>query len=883
MRSKFFVLITTVILMSMVLAACQPAATAAPTAAAPTAPAPAAPTATTAPAQPTAVPPTATAVPQPTATAAPRVGGWLDQVVFTGIPACPDAVAQLQAGAVDMYPVTCSDANVLKTVKGDAKLAYNNVYGSNDQLLLNPVDYTAQGILNPFSDMKIREAMNWAVDRNYVSQEISGGLAVPKFTSLDTAFPDAARNAGLLGAIATKYAYNLDKAQSVVNDEMAKLGATKDASSKWQFKGKPVTIIGLIRTEDNRKQVGEYFANQLEKLGFTVDRQEKVRKEAAPIWQGDVKTKYTFGFYTAGWINTAIIRDEGGNFASFNSGEVQNIPVFLEYKPSDELKTTEDALLNNTFKTMDERAQLFKTALNDSMTESWWGVWVIDNLAYEPFSAKVSAASDLAAGFGNVVFPYTVRQVGQEGGSVKIAQSGVLVQAWNAIQGSNWTDDQIVESFTEDHGTIPNPYTGLMIPKLISKMDVVAKTGLPIAKTLDWVNLTFQDNIAVPDDAWADWDATNQVFISSKDRAAAAAADPKSPDAKYTQTANVSMTVTFSPDIFKTKWHDGSNLSMGDFIMGMIMTFDPGKKESKIYDQGYADSSLAVYMTHFKGVKIISTDPLVITTWDDKFNLDAENTIYTWYPSYGGNGDGDAYAYGTTAWHNLTPSIQAEADGKMAYSLDKSSSLKVDETSQVSGPTLAIQSTYLDQDATSSYIPYAPTMSKFVNADEAKARYANLQAFYKAHNNMWLGTGPYFIDKVDSTAGSITLSRFADYMFPADQFSGFSAPEIAVAAVDGPTQVKVGDDAPFTVAVTFNNNPYPSKDLDKVSYTLFASDGTIAASGDATMTAEGQYAIDITADVTGKLPEGPASLNVAVSSKTVSMPTFVTYQFVVTK
>jgi peptide/nickel transport system substrate-binding protein len=888
MRSRFFGLITIVILLSMVLAACQPAATVAPAVVAPTAtaPAPAVPTDTQAPmAQPTdtAVPPPATAVPQPTATPAPRLGGWLDQVVFTGIAACPDAVAQLQAAAVDMYPVTCSDANVLSTVKGDKNLAYNNVYGSNDQLILNPVDYTAQGILNPFSDIKIREAMNWAVDRNYVSQEIAGGLAVPKFTALDTAFPDAARNAGLLGAIATKYAYNLDKAQSVVNDEMTKLTATKDSSGKWQYKGKPVTIIGLIRTEDNRKQVGEYFANQLEKLGFTVDRQEKVRKEAAPIWQGDVKTKYTFGFYTAGWINTAIIRDEGLLFAEFNSGEVQNIPVFLEFKPSDELKTTEDALLNNTFKTMDERAQLFKTALDDSMTESWWGVWVIDNLAYEPFSTKVSAASDLAAGFGNVVFPYTVRFAGQEGGSLKIAQSGVLVQAWNPVQGSNWTDDQIVESFTEDHGTIPNPYTGLMIPKLVTKMDVVAKTGLPIAKTLDWISLNFQDNIAVPDDAWADWDATNQVFISAKDRGAAAAKDPKGPDGKYTQTANVQMTVTFSPDIFKTKWHDGSTLSMGDFIMGMIMTFDPGKKGSKIYDEGYATSSLAVFMTHFKGVKIVSTDPLTITTWDDKFNLDAENTIYNWYPSYGGNGDGDAYGYGTAAWHNLTPSIQAEADGKMAYSLDKSSSLKVDETSLVSGPTLAIESTYLDQDASSSYIPYAATMSKFVTADEAKTRYANLQAFYKAHNNMWLGTGPYFVDKVDSTAGSITLTRFADYPYRADMFSGFSAPEIAVASVDGPTQVKIGDDAPFTVAVTFNNQPYPSKDLDKVSYTLFASDGTVAASGDATMSAEGQYTIDITADVTGKLPEGPASLNVAVSSKTVSMPTFVTYQFVVTK
>jgi peptide/nickel transport system substrate-binding protein len=866
LRNRLMNVLGLILVASMVLSACGTPAT--PTEA-PTV-APAQPAATEAPAQPAATEaPAATVAP----TAAPA-GGPPDSVVFTAIADAPSAVAQLQAGTIDMYPATGGDANDFKTVKADTNLTYANTYGSNDQLLLNPVDYTASGILNPFSSMKIREAMNWVVDRNYVAQEVTGGLAVPKYTALDTAFPDAARSAGALGAIATKYAYNLDKAQQVVKDEMTAMGATQDASGKWQFKGKPVTIIGLIRTEDERKLIGEYFANQLEKLGFTVDRQEKVRKEAAPIWQGEV-SKYTFGFYTAGWINTAIVRDEGFDFAQFNSGDVQNIPVFLKFKPSADLKTAEDALLNNTFKTMDERAQLFNTALPLSMTESWWGVWVIDKLAFEPYSAKVSAAADLAAGFGNVLFPYTAQFNDKSGGTLRIAQSGVLVQAWNPVQGSNWTDDQIAESFTEDHGAVPNPYTGLMIPKLITKMDVVAKTGLPIAKSLDWVNVSFQDNIAVPDDAWADWDAAKQVFVTAKDRAAA--------DKKYAQTANVQMTVTFNPDLLKSKWHDGSTLSVADFVMGMIMTFDPGKKESKIYDEGYASSTLGAFMSHFKGVKIVSTDPLTITTWDDKYQLDAENNIYSWYPSYGGNGDGDAYAYGTGAWHNLTLGIQAEAEGKMAFSLDKSSSLKVDETSQVSGPTLAIQATYLDQDATAGYIPFAPTMSTYIKADEAKARYANLQAYYKAHNNLWLGTGPYFVDKVDSTAGSITLTRFKDYMFQTDAFSGFTTPKIAVAAVDGPTSLKAGDDGKFTVSVTFDNKPYASADLDKVSYTLFGADGSTVASGDATMTQEGEYAIDLTPDVTGKLTAGSASLNVAVSSKVVSLPTFVTYQFVVTQ
>ena len=166
-------------------------------------------------------------------------------------------------------------------------------------------------------------------------------------------------------------------------------------------------------------------------------------------------------------------------------------------------------------------------------------------------------------------------------------------------------------------------------------------------------------------------------FISAKDAArAAASSDLKGPDGAYTQTANVQVAVTFTPDLFKDQeWHDGANFSMGDMSHGHDLTFDPGKKDSKIYDVGYETSTFATFMSHFKGVKIVSTDPLTITTWDDKFQLNAESSAVTWYPSYGCNG---IYAYGTGSWSNLTPAILAEEDGKMAFSLAKSSGAKID-------------------------------------------------------------------------------------------------------------------------------------------------------------------------------------------------------------
>jgi hypothetical protein len=303
--------------------------------------------------------------------------------------------------------------------------------------------------------------------------------------------------------------------------------------------------------------------------------------------------------------------------------------------------------------------------------------------------------------------------------------------------------------------------------------------------------------------------------------------------------------------------------------MGMIMAFDPGKEASKIYDPTYKDSVLTPFMAHFKGVKIVSTSPLTITTWDDLYALDAENSVNSWYPSEGTN---NAYAYGTAAWHNLAPAIMAEADGKLAFSQTKSTDKKVEWTGMSSGPALETQDTYLKQLVTSGEVPYAPTLGTYVTADEAKTRYANLQAWYTAHNVLWIGTGPYYLDKVDTTAASITVTKFPDYMFPVDQWSAFSQAPIAVVTIgsDAPAQVAAGTQAVFNLTVTFNGKPYASTDLSTVAYTLFGSDGVVVDSGTATKTAEGAYAITLSTDVTGKLPAGAAKLSIAVVSKLVA-------------
>lgn len=795
----------------------------------------------------------------------------VSEVDFSAIPDCAPAIAQISAGAVDMYPVTCDKAEDLATVKADSKLKYAVSTGSFDQLMVNVATCKDTTVLNPFADEKIREAMNWMIDRNYISQEIFGGLSTPRYTVIDTYVPDYARYAPAIGKVIAEYGYNMDKAKQVVDTEMTAMGATKDASGKWQYQGKPVTIVGLIRTEDKRKEIGEYFANQLETLGFTVDRQLKVRAEAAPIWQGTDLDACKFMYYTAGWISTAISRDEGNMFAQYNTDKMQAIPLFSLYKPSAAYNDVLMKLFTNNFSTMDERDQLFNQAIPMHMTESWHGAMTNDVNSFSPFSSKIAVASDLAAGISGTAFwPYTLRVEGQTGSTVKIAQSGILVDAWNPVSGSNWIDDSMPQRGTEDWGTMFDPYTGLSVPQRIESADITAVKGLPITKTLDWVKLDFADSITVPDQCWADWDAVNQKWITVAEKAAA--------DPTWKATAKVKSSVTYPASLFDTKWHDGSKLSVADFVMYMILTFDLGKKDSKALDTEY-QPVLDTLLTHIKGICITSTNPLTIDTYDDQFALDAENNVNTWYPtantSYG-------YQYGTGPWHDMVPWYLAQVDGKLATSTTDSDAKKVEKTSLIAGPSLETQKEYLDKAAADKYIPFPNVMGQYVTADDAAARYASLEKFYTDHGHLWVGSGPFYVDKVYPVEGSIVLKHFADHPDKADKWANFSTARIAVASVDGPTSVTQGQPATFNVAITFANAPYPMADISEVSYLIKDANGEIPVNGVATMKEDGKAVIELTADQTKSLAAGASTLSVAVASKVVALPTFVDYQFVVT-
>ncbi|HEY80488.1 MAG TPA: ABC transporter substrate-binding protein [Caldilineae bacterium] len=862
MNKRLWIALSLLLIVALALVACggketptpQPEPTKAPTEA------PAQPTEapTEAPPTPTPEPPTPTPAP-PTPTPVARNGAWVDSLVFTVQEDSNLAVAQLESGDIDIYAFTVGEAELFKKVKENPNLRYAQSMGVYNELTFNPVgpEY-GEGELNPFSNPKIREAMNWLVDRNYIAEEIMGGLAVPKFLPVVSAFPDYARYVDTVRAIEAKYAYNMDKAQEVITAEMEGMGAEL-VDGKWTYNGDPVVIKFLIRTEDERKEIGDYVANQLEALGFTVDRMYKTSQEASPLWIGSDPAEGQWTMYTGGWITTAISRDDGDNFSFFYTNRGIPVPLWQAYQPDPEFDEVTLKLENNDFATMEERGELFRKAMQLAVQDSV-RVWLVDQLSFSPYRADVAVTADLAGGIsGAQLYPYTVRRVDEVGGAIKIANSKLLIEPWNPLGGTNWIYDTMPQRAAGEYATVSDPFTGLQLPNRVEKAELVVKTGLPVAKTLDWVDLTFQDEIVVPDDAWVDWDAENQKFITAAE--------------KYTETvtANIKSVVYYPEDLFSTvTWHDGSPISLGDFVMGMILQFDRAKEASAIYDEAVVPD-VQSFLSHFKGVRILSTDPLVIETYDDQYAMDAENSIYDWWPYYD---------YGQASWHTLAVAYKAEENKELAFSADKADSLEVEWMSFISGPSLEVLKKYLDEASGEGFIPYANTLGEYVTAEEAAARYENLAKFYDAYGHFWVNTGPFILKGVFPVEGSLEFVRNEAYPDSANKWARFSEPKIADVSLDGPGRVKIGDEATFEVSVTYKGDPYPAAEIGEVKYLVFDSESNLIASGPAELVEDGKYQVVLGSDVTGKLEAGSNRIEVAVTSLVVSIPSFADMEFV---
>lgn len=756
-------------------------------------------------------------------------------------PSLTEALARLEAGDLAIYAAPTSNPDAVAQIAASPNLEGYLSYGSYNELTFNPVGPTFPGTgkLNPFAVPRIREAMNWLVDREGVRHEIMGGMSTPRWLPLNTASRDYALLADVARGLELTYRHDKALAQQVIAQEMLALGASY-ASNQWCFNGEPVELIFLIRVEDHRMPIGDYLADELESIGFTVNRQYKTSREASAIWVQTDPAEGLFHIYTGGWVTTEVTRDLSDNFAFFYTSMGLDWPLWQAYTPMPEFYELARQLRDHEFASLEERRMMMVQALEWALEDSV-RIWVQDNLSITPRRAEVRYASDASGGINSSwLWPHTLERTGTFTRSLNIGVPVLFQEPWNPLNGSSGLYDMTFIHATSDNGVVPDPYNGLVWSQRIAGATVVAEAGLPISRTLDWVTLQFAPSIVIPADAWVDWDPATEHFLTAAE--------------VYTQpqSARIKSVVTYPPNLFTTvTWHDGSPFSIADVVLNMILSLDRD-------------------WVNIRGVRIISQNPLIIETYTDAYQIDAERNVITWWPTY---------STGPGAWHTLALGLLVEANREGAFTSWEADEWGVPWLDYANWPGSIPLERRLATAQAQNLIPYAPTLGAYITTPQAQARWSALATWYAARGHFWVGTGPLYLEQALKSLGQLALRAYPAYPDAPDRWDALIEAPLAEVTLTGPDDVPQGVVATFDVHVTLAGAPYPTADIESVRYLLINAQNEIAFTGDASAVANGLWRVTLTPAQSTQLPLGGNRLEVIVSPKRIAITAVATHAF----
>lgn len=693
-------------------------------------------------------------------------GAWVDEIVISQEASGAAAILKMQEGIVHVYGHGLSDADLFEQVVDDPDLDYVLIKGGSRDFMFNVYGPEFQdGTLNPFYSAKIREATQWLIDRDYIVEELMGGLGEPMYTQLSPGGAEATRYADLVDGVIEYYSYDPTRAETIISEEMVNLGAEL-VDGIWHYNGEPVVVKQLIRIDlAPYPAVGDYMADQLESIGFTVER---LYRASADTW-GPILLKdpglALWSVYGGGWGMPSVFRTEVHSWSQFNTHLVMaGYPPWVQLEPlmaEEEWADMYDAavaLRYTEFSTMQEREDLVALVL-PKVRQFANNIWTVVISEFIPHRAEVDMALDDCGGV-SFQFATTIHfkdDAGdpERGGSLSMEIPSIMVQPINPVEGSAMTYDiMLSRDLTGDVDLMPHPQTGLNMPQRIERAEVTIQTGLPVGTSSDWCELSFADEIEVPLTAWADWDAENQVWVTAEERMAY--------DDDYEPVAKRKSVVYYPDDLWEMKLHDGSTLDFGDFMMSAIVGFDRGKEASAIFDPA-VKADVEAALEYFKGWEILSMDPLVIATYSDTYALDAEHSLSTWWPGYG--------TYEEFApWHTIVLGMLAEADKELAFSGSRAEELGVEWMDYTKGPSLTILKSQLDGAAAEDFIPYRPTMAEYVLLPEVAERYENLAAWYEEQGHFYVSCGAFYLDEVYPVQKILILKAFDDFPDPSDKW-----------------------------------------------------------------------------------------------------------------
>ena len=242
---------------------------------------------------------------------------------------------------------------------------------SKKELTFNPAAFRDPDKLNPFASPAIREAVNWLIDREHIAFSIQKSQSLPMYTFVDPNSFDYKFNEAVLAKLERVYAYDVAKAREVIDQEMRALGAVWE-NNQWYYGGEAVELIFIIRSDDERKQIGDYIAEQFNSIGFQVSKEYMTAEEASPIWLMSDPADGKWHLYTGAWNANVGIPAQFQDLVLWQLYTPHQMPqpLWQAYDPEPELLDAAGKLYYRHYSSLLERRALYEKGLKLSLKDS---------------------------------------------------------------------------------------------------------------------------------------------------------------------------------------------------------------------------------------------------------------------------------------------------------------------------------------------------------------------------------------------------------------------------------------------------------------------------------------------------------------------------------
>ena len=751
------------------------------------------------------------------------------------------AVALIKAGQLDAYifevPREIASANL-----GSPDVKFMLAPAGINDFILNPAVPKDPNKLNPFVSRRIRYAVNYLVDRSFIVQQIFKGFAYEMYTFEAPPDPDYFTIADIVAKYKTSY--NPEYARQIIDEEMVKLGATKGDDGKWYYNGNPVTINFVIRIEDERHEQGLLLADELEKLGFTVNRLEMTFGEAIDLVYYTDPADLDWMIYTEGWGKGGIAKWADGDPAFWGAPWYGLMPGWQEPTYWNYENSTLDditmKLLFGEFSSQEERNQLFREATEMIIQEAV-RIFTVTTLDPQPMSADMKGVTeDRGAGLRSL---YNLREMYVPGKpNLEVGHLHVYTSrtVWGPVDARNFQffDVYSVDPWTAIHDPWlwNHPHTGEVMPFRVSyQVETAGPDG----------------TLPVPADAFM-WNTTTKSWMNVGDGLA------------------VKSKVTFDlSKLLGTNWHHGQPITWADVLYDIYLFYEWTYAEDKqaidpIWNAYFSDA-----LSYIKGFRII--DDTHLEVYVDYWHFDPNEIAAFATPPVT-----------SFPWEVNYAVEQLVIDGAYAWNRYMSSSLEIPQINYVLSGHAADAAAKLQELLNTNTFPenvFTVGTTAYATWDDAQARYNAALDWINSKNHLVISNGPFYLESFDAAGDSLVMKAFEDatYPFPPGTwvFGTFLRPSIE--NTFAPT-INLGSEGTLIVDITQLAVDY---EVDVEYLIIDPTTGEVLARGTGTKVTDFRYMITIPADFTTQVGPGTYQVDILLYSPEMALLDYRTVFFTI--